>query len=218
MNTSLPALLRTFWRIVCILSTCVCFSGCIFLQERQPVLIEKNTDLNVWRARGKFSYQSSDASESGNFDWRQDNDAYEVRLFGPLGLGTVKLSGHPHFVQLSRGKDTIESSYPRQLLFDTTGMDIPIEYLAKWMTGQTATNGKATHLVYDPQQVQGPRNQSQLKQFSESGWLIHYSEYQSIPIANPSVLADHSSFYLPSKITLEKGDIKIQLVTRSWYF
>lgn len=91
-----------------VFASIVLLAGCEVFQTRNQSTIEDGS-LDTWRARGKFSYQSNESSESGNFDWRQENDAYEIRLYGPFGLGSVRLSGDKYSVQLRNGNQDFSS-------------------------------------------------------------------------------------------------------------
>lgn len=204
--------LRFLSRIIYALCVLTFLSGCEWLQTRPQIANEQNSQLNIWQAKGKFSYSSNIESKSGNFDWRQEYDDYEVRLYGPLGLGTVRISGNNQSILVRSGNKSFESNNPQQLLLESTGLEIPINYLSKWMTGQTATS-TATNLTYakQPEDIEG----MYIQQFSEAGWNISYDEYEQTVLLN-----DETQTYtsLPTKVLLQKGDIKLQLLTRSWSF
>jgi outer membrane lipoprotein LolB len=94
-----------------------------------------------WTARGRFSYRG-ESSRNGQFDWQQRGDSFEVRLFGTFGLGAVRIWGDSDRVMIESGGETYYSDQPELLLFQLTGLDMPVAELAGWMTASgKSSNG-----------------------------------------------------------------------------
>ena len=88
-----------------------------------------------WRARGRFAFRGED-SRSGQFDWQQQGDQYNIRLFGTFGLGSVRIEGDPHWAEITSGEDSWFTDTPELTLFQITGVSLPVSELANWMTGR----------------------------------------------------------------------------------
>lgn len=111
-----------------------------------------------WRASGRFTYTGPEDRQSGQFDWQQQGTNYQVRLFGPLGMGSFKIIGSSLQVEIQSGDESYISNQPDALLFELTGMDIPIEELSDWMTGGANAGEAASQdwqVLYDDYQLVG---------------------------------------------------------------
>ena len=110
-----------------------------------------------WHARGRFAYSSEQEKRSGQFDWRQQGSDYQIRLFGPLGMSSTRISGSSEGVEVESEGESFFSNQPDQLFFELTGMHIPIEELSHWMTGVS------------------PAQQS-----ADLNWQVKYDDYRDI--------------------------------------
>lgn len=90
-----------------------------------------------WHASGRFIYEADDQRQSGQFDWRQEDTSYQVRLFGPFGLGSVRIVGDENLVTIETSDQSYSSNYPDQLFYQLTDMQIPIQSIGDWLTGQS---------------------------------------------------------------------------------
>lgn len=104
----------------------------------------------LWHAKGRFTYQSDSEQKSGQFDWQQSESDYLVRIFGPFGLGTIKISGNEELVEIESGDQSYVSDQPDTLFYELTGMHMPISQLSKWLTGDTSSSTSgAWNIAYD---------------------------------------------------------------------
>lgn len=151
---------------------------------------------DTWRARGKFSYRSSEVTESGNFDWRQEGENYKLRLYGPLGMGSVKISGNPNLVRIQTGKQDISSDQPLSLLYRITGFEIPLNSMPMWLLGRPASNS-SSDVTFD--------DKGQIQHFSERTWLLDYSEFKEL-----------DNQQIPTTINAHRGDINLRMLVYTW--
>ena len=175
----------------------ISLSGCAQLPKLEP-----STDANqLWRAKGKFSYKSDAVKESGQFDWQQSGDDYLIRLYGPLGLGTVRIQGSETSVQISAQGETHSNDNPQQLLAQMTGLDLPLENLAAWVRADLGAEVDITEL--DPDQ----RTLSAETQ----GWHLLYKyppQMQTAENSPPSTL--------PSSLVAKSGNTRLKLIFKRW--
>lgn len=94
----------------------------------------------LWQAKGRFTYQDDSEGKSGQFDWQQNGSDYLVRIFGPFGMGAVKISGNDAQVEIESGDQSYLSDQPDILFYELTGMHMPIRQLSKWLTGNQNLN------------------------------------------------------------------------------
>lgn len=154
-------------------------------------------DGDQWRARGKFSFQSDETKESGNFDWRQSGDRYQARLFGPLGFGTVQIEGDLDSAKIRSSNGEIESSDPTQLAYEATGMYLPIADFPYWLRDQSKESQEIA--------VNGTEENDE-KTVDLAGWQVRYSEYQ--------VAEDGKR--LPGRILATQNSSQILLIIQDW--
>lgn len=152
--------------------------------------------LDTWRAAGKFAYRSDSLTESGNFNWRQQGDNYQLQLYGPLGMGKLNISGSTHRVRIQHRDQDINSDQPANLLYRLTGLEIPISLLPHWLRAQPATVSPTNLQLNADNQIQS---------FSEHGWQLQYSDYQWL-----------NEIAVPSKITATKNAVQLSLVIKIW--
>jgi outer membrane lipoprotein LolB len=150
-----------------------------------------------WHARGRFSYQADDMSESGNFDWRQSGDRYQVRLYGPLGMGTVRISGEPGAVRIQTGDQDISSDQPLSLMYHMTGLAIPLNSLPHWLLG-TPAGRNASNQRHHPDNTRA--------EFVEHGWHLSYPGYQE----------SSSGRAVPEELLASKDSVRLRLLIHSF--
>ena len=152
--------------------------------------------LEYWRARGKFSYRSSEVTETGNFDWRQRGQSYQLRLFGPLGMGSIKISGGPNLVRIQTGDQDISSDQPLSLLYRMTGIEIPLNSMPMWLTGKPASRSPSNISLDDKGRIQS---------FFERQWLLNYSDYREV-----------DGRQVPTAVAAYKDGINLRMLVHTW--
>ncbi len=170
-------------------------TACSNLDSSPPPLISASGEN--WHARGRFSYSSDDLSESGNFDWRQTGSSYQVRLYGPLGMGTVKISGDPNLVRIQYGEQDISSDQPLSLMYSMTGLEIPLASLPYWLLGNPAGNNASNRI---------PNADNTSAEFTEYGWHLTYPGYQD----------SESGRIIPEELQANKDSVELRLLIRSF--
>lgn len=183
-KTPLPA-----YKIFALFSITLLFSACV---TQSPIL--DTADGEGWRARGKFSFSSTETRESGNFDWRQNGDIYQVRLFGPLGFGAVQIEGDSQQVDIRSAKEQRSSQDPDNLIYQMTGMHLPLSEIPSWLMGKPSSF-HSEHTQFD--------SQGNLSQTFVHGWRINYEEYS------------HDSG-LPGRISAEQEGSSLTLIVLDW--
>jgi len=151
----------------------------------------------LWQLNGKLSVNSPQGGGSGQFNWRIYPDRFEITLRGPLGYGTVRLSGTPQLALLEQGETRISGSI-EQLSRQWLASELPLQALQYWADGQIAPSP-----LPDPDSARY-NVQQQLTEFSQMGWQLLLSRYP-----------DNEKSSKPNKINGQKGEQRFTLIVQS---
>lgn len=185
---------------------CTCLllaSGCAL---RPPAPVEREvqwqthqhqvTQLNIWQVQGKIGIRTADDAGSAYLNWEQRGDEYRITLSGPLGQGATRISGTRHQAQLETGDDIYTAPSPELLLWQHTGWLIPLDHLLSWIKGIPDGASDAT-LHWN--------EFGALASLQQAGWRLSYDHY-----------ADSLGELLPHRITLDKDDLTVKVIIKSW--
>jgi outer membrane lipoprotein LolB len=155
--------------------------------------------INGWEGSGVIGIIINNKGESANFIWQQDNHNYYIQLYGPMGLGAVSLKGKPNSVTLTKNNgEQLTANNPSQLMDKALGWSVPVDGMFYWGKGLPKPNAAKTYTI---------NKYGLLAELHQDGWSITYSKYKYYL----------DQFPLPGKITLEKGDLKVKIVVKSWH-
>lgn len=158
---------------------------------------EQLTQITHWTLQGSISIQHQQKTDIASLSWTQQQDQYQIGLYGPLSLGRITITGHANSVTLAQtNKKTVSAHTPEQLMQQQLGWQLPISNFYYWVRGIPAPTG-SYHLEKD--------SQHQALYLSQQGWNIHYIDYSLI-----------RGIALPRKIELSNPQLKIKIVIRSW--
>jgi len=190
--------MKNFSALTIVVAFTLVISGCSSVPDK-PKPGSSSNQINTtdhWRARGKFSYRSSETTESGNFDWRQQGKNYKLRLYGPLGIGSVRISGNPNLVRIQTGDYDISSDQPLSLLYRLTGLEIPLNSMSMWLTGNPSSLSPSNITFNHEGQIDG---------FTERNWLLSYSDFKEL-----------DNQQIPTTINAHKDGINLRMLVYSW--
>jgi len=190
--------MKNFSALTIVVAFTLVISGCSSVPDK-PKPGSSSNQINTtdhWRARGKFSYRSSETTESGNFDWRQQGKNYKLRLYGPLGIGSVKISGNLNLVRIQTGDYDISSDQPLSLLYRLTGLEIPLNSMSMWLTGNPSSLSPSNITFNHEGQIDG---------FTERNWLLSYSDFKEL-----------DKQQIPTTINAHKDGINLRMLVYSW--
>lgn len=161
-------------------------------QERR----ERLNGFDHWSLQGRAA-TGKVLGWSGNLNWRQDGETFDVRLSGPLGAGGFRAKGEPGLVRIYTGDETYYTNEPEELVEDIVGWRFPLEGLRYWAIGLPAP-GSPARLSVDGDGL--------LAGLYQSGWQLAFTEYQRTD--GPT---------LPRRIVLDNGEHTLQLVIDRWF-
>jgi len=152
--------------------------------------------LSRWHLNGKLAIQSPTLRESGYVDWRQDGDTYRINLYGPLGSGSVELTGDDTSVRLRHRGEEQQARDPELLLYERTGLLLPVELLYYWVRGLPAPGVVRQQEAWD---------RGLLTSMRQAGWRVQFADYR------PAY-----GLMLPARVTLEQAETRVVLLVKQW--
>lgn len=157
----------------------------------------KATSITSWDLSGAIAARNKKRGWTATLNWlQQGSNQYQIRLFGPLGGGTVMIDKKGSVVTYRDGPKIVSSSNADALLQKETGVGLPVKSLYYWVRGLPAP-GVVQSAQHDPE--------NRLTSFNQAGYTITYTGYTSVDGIN-----------LPNKIRLQGHDVIIKLVIKHW--
>jgi len=185
-------------KLVCIAALCM-IATCVAAHRplTQTVASTSATTLSSWELSGAIAARNKKRGWTASLNWLQQGpNQYQIRLFGPLGGGTVIIEKHGSVITYRDGPKRISSNNADALLQKETGVRLPVKDLYFWVRGLPA-----------PGSIQSERRDAHhyLISFRQSGYTIDYTAYTSA-----------GGMILPSKIRLQGNGVLIKLVIKNW--
>jgi len=141
--------------------------------------------LKAWQYSAKVGLSTPKLNEQANLIWEFADQANSVRMFGPLGVGAIKLQFDEFGVVLSDNKGLLHrGDSAEQLLTRIVGWPIPIDALSSWMFVLPAPGATYRYALDKNRKVE---------RLEQLGWLIEYSDYR-----------DYQGQLMPRKIVASK--------------
>ena len=158
---------------------------------------ETLAELETWALQGRVATGQL-LGWTGNLNWRQNGEDFDVRLSGPMGAGGFRASGTLDRVVIRTGDRRMVTTEPDALVERTLGWTFPLEPLRYWGRGLPAPGD------YDRISVDA---QGRMVALEQDGWKIAFPEYAE-PDGAPA---------LPERIVLDNGETRIRLVVDRWF-
>ncbi len=184
-----------------------------FMQAHQSAY-QMREGLIDWRYSAKVGISTPEAREQANLVWQFADQANQVRLFGPLGVGAIKIDFDQYGVVLSDSRRVLHRGDSAEALMkEIVGWPIPIDALSYWLFA----------LPLPDKAFQYQDNESgALRKLRQLGWEIEYTAYKQYVLnESQSPIEERRQEYLPSKIIASKEDengglVVVKLITKGW--
>ena len=158
---------------------------------------------NNWQYAGKVGVTVERGREQASINWQYRDQANEVRLFGPLGIGAIKIEFDQYGVVLSDNKGVLHrGSSAQELLTRIVGWPIPVEALSHWLFVTPLDDAAFRYQVNEAGQV---------SLIEQGGWRVSYTDYRP-----------YNDILMPRKIhaaplpQANLPEVEVKLVTREW--
>lgn len=195
-------MLRRVWQSLALSMLALGMAGCAAMrpQPAPGIIPEDLSELHYWEASGRIGVAGPDNGGSGSFEWRQRDDRADVRIRGPVGIGSVRLQvagdvDNPS-MQLETGNGAmLESQAAWDELEARLGATLPAGSLRFWMLGVAAPGEHRWLATAQPGE----------KTLEQAGWRIAYQRYSDAPGAS-----------VPVRINATNGDTRVRIVVDRW--
>jgi outer membrane lipoprotein LolB len=195
-------------RILFLTCTLAVLAGCAGLTSKESVQgsgspqawkahKERINALDGWQINGKIGIRAPGDSGSATLFWLQRQGYFDIRLAGPLSVGSARISGRTDDVVLdlsSQGRFRSDSA--EALLEKGLGWRLPVTQLFWWVRGLPAPDS--------PSQVTLDSD-SRLNQLEQDGWHIQYLSY-----------VEQNGYLLPERIKLQGQNLHVTLLIKDW--
>ncbi len=153
--------------------------------------------LSNWELKGAIAAKRGKKGWTASLNWHQNGpNYYQIRLFGPLGGGTVIVEKKGNQITYRDGPKLRTSTNADDLLQQETGIRLPVKNLYYWIRGLPAP-GQVQSAQYDASH--------HLLSLKQGGYTIDYIGYKSV-----------GGFGLPNKVRLQGHGVLIKLVIKRW--
>lgn len=159
------------------------------------------SDIESWQIKGRFSAKTSTETWTGSIIWLQQARQYKINISGPLSTGSILLEGTDGFAQLQLSENQFASdTNPQSLLYDQTGLNLPVNELKHWLLGLPHPQGKK-----DTEGAITLNQNSLLSKLEQNNWEVTFKRYTTV-----------NDVQLPNKIFLKNQDIDVRLIIQQW--
>lgn len=169
--------------------------------ENKPMPVEerkaKTQVVSNWELNGAMAVKSPKKSFTATVNWLQRGlGSYQIRMFGPLGSGSLLIKKSGRSVTLQDGAKKISSNNADKLFLQQTGVALPVSNLFYWVRGLAA-----------PGSVQSSKRDAynHLSALRQAGYSIKYLRFTSV-----------NGTDLPSKILLKGHGLSIKFIIKRW--
>ncbi|MBF7730598.1 lipoprotein insertase outer membrane protein LolB [Pseudomonas sp. N040] len=153
--------------------------------------------IDGWQINGKIGIRAPRDSGSATLFWLQRQDYFDIRLAGPLAVGSARLSGRSNDVVLDLSAEgRFHSNSAEDLLEKGLGWRLPVSQLFWWVRGLPGPDSQS-EVTLD--------RDSRLNQLQQDGWQIQYLSY-----------IEQDGYTLPERIKLKGHDLQVTLVIKDW--
>ncbi|KPK37537.1 MAG: hypothetical protein AMJ69_11205 [Gammaproteobacteria bacterium SG8_47] len=153
--------------------------------------------IDHWVVRGRVGIENGVEAWQVNLEWQQAHDAYLILLTGPLGQGSLRLTGNAGGVILSTGEgQVIRARDAEELLRQQTGMTLPLARLLYWVRGLPSP-GTEVELTLD--------QEGRVENMADAGWDIAFETYTEV-----------SGMSLPGRMSLTRDDLQVRMIVGEW--
>jgi outer membrane lipoprotein LolB len=154
--------------------------------------------LDEFEFSGRVGVSYGDDGFNGKLRWEQAGAAYDARLSGPLGVGTVLIAGQGNEAEIT-DKDGVTTMLPdvEAALYERYGWTIPVQSLRYWALGIPEPGVPAeTEFGTD----------GELTELRQRGWTVTIGRYRDAG----------GGQQMPALLTASDRQTRVRLVVDRW--
>ena len=155
--------------------------------------------LERWQMKDRAAVATENNGWSASVAWNQDSARSELNLQGALGVGGVHVTSDGQAVEIETSKgEKINAEDAATALEQTIGIPLPLASLRYWLLGVPDPGMPAVEELDD---------RGRLSRLEQDGWQATYDRY-----------AYQNEAWLPGRMRLEKGSVRVRVVVDQWRF
>jgi outer membrane lipoprotein LolB len=159
--------------------------------------------LPAWGFSGRAAITRDGKGGSGRIDWQQAGDGYRVELSAPVTRQGWRLTADQSGAARLEGLDGGPREGPDggQLLYEATGLEVPMAALGAWLRGARAAEYRhgAARLAFGADLLPA--------RLEQDGWRIDFRAWHPGDATTPP---------LPRRIEARRGGADVRLVIDQW--
>lgn len=158
--------------------------------------------MPAWSLTGRAAITRGGKGGSGRIEWRQEGDAFEVALAAPVTRQSWRLAVDGQGARLEGLEGGTRAGPDGQaLLFEATGLEVPVDALGAWLRGLPADAA-----VHGPARLAFGDDLMPLR-LEQAGWSIEFRTWRAGDVGQPA---------LPLRLDARRGDAGVRLVVDAW--
>ena len=169
------------------------------LEQRRETL----QSVHGWEMRGRLTVDTGEERVQGTFNWRQQADALELVVRGPLRNGILRVEGPADAMTVTARGETRTLTDPERELSELVGWWLPVASLPDWLLGFPDRSFRADT-------VQGA--DGTLASLEQRLWRVDYPAY--------GLAAPEGEFgtavLVPRRIDMTYGELSLKLTIDDW--
>lgn len=147
------------------------------------------SEASQWRLEGKLGVKAQANSGNLSIVWAQIGDAYDIRLYGPLGITVAEVSGDAAGATLNLpDRSALRASSPEALVHEALGYPLPVSPMRYWVRGIPAPR-EAFDVIADG--------------FRQLGWQVVIRQRDD---------------WGPVKVQIQRPEVRLLLVVKKWRY
>lgn len=164
---------------------------------------QKLQQIQTYQVIGKIGYISPEQRETLNFQWQKSPNKSQLRLTNFLGQTVLSLSMDANGAKVETYDDqNFSASNGQILIYQLTGLDIPIDDLQDWVLGLPT---KADNFKLNESNTLASLDKASGRQ----NWHVGYTRYKEFSWQNGNIP-------LPDRMQLTQQQTSIKLVISKW--
>jgi outer membrane lipoprotein LolB len=154
--------------------------------------------LNSWQLGGRVNVRYYDEAYTPRIRWQQQDNTYNIRLWGTFNAGNTTIEGRPGLVTLEQDGEVLTASSPEDLILQQLGYELPVSHLEYWIRGLPAPDSDAALEFNDL---------NQLSQLVQDGWTVSYPDPRQ-----------YGDMVLPRRVDMNRDgeNVRLRFVGLSW--
>jgi outer membrane lipoprotein LolB len=156
------------------------------------------SQVRSWVLKGRLAISVENEGWNAGMRWSQQDNRYDMEIFGPLGRKVAWLEGGSQGVNLKTSNGA--SAYApdaESLMYQLLGWSLPLTGLRYWVLGIPSPRDHRVEIQLD--------DVGRLSRLRQSGWNVQYQRYQW-----------ERYWDLPYKMMLANESVKIKMVVNEW--